>query len=115
MTSDITALQQRTEPASVALPPASAPVPALLARTTARLDMVLFILLLVLAFLLGSAPAHTSDLWMHLGAGKLLLSGDYHFGADPFAHTTANAAWVNLAWLFDALVYLLYTVAGGAG
>src|SRR5438093_5103681 len=111
MTSDITALQQRTEPASIVLPPAPAPVPAPLARSTARLDMVLFILLLVLVFLLGSAPAHTSDLWMHLGAGKLLLSGDYHFGADPFAHTTENTYWVIQARLFDALSFLLYTTA----
>jgi hypothetical protein len=81
---------------------------------TARLDVVLVGLLLALAFVLASFTARNTDLWMHLGTGKLLLDGQYRFGADPFAHTTQDAYWVNHSWLFDVLAYLVYNSLGGA-
>src|SRR5262245_22117024 len=114
MTSDAIAVQQCYAPTNLALPPTRASDSAKFTRTTAWLDVVLALLLLVLAFLLGSSPARNSDLWMHIGTGKLLVSGEYHFGFDPFAHTTTNAYWVNHGWVFDVFVYVLYTTLGGA-
>jgi hypothetical protein len=84
------------------------------ARSIARLDAILVGLLLLLAFVLALFAAPNTDFWMHLGAGKLLLQGQYQFGTDPFAHTTGDAVWVNHAWLFDLLAYLMYQTFGGA-
>ena len=46
-----------------------------LQRRLAWLDGALWVLVLVLAFLLGSFAATNSDLWMHLALGRDLLSG----------------------------------------
>jgi hypothetical protein len=70
---------------------------------------------LLLAFLLASVPARNSDLWMHLATGRALVHGEYHFGEDPFAQTTAGVYWVNHAWLSDLAAFGLYTLIGGAG
>jgi hypothetical protein len=59
-----------------------------LARRLAWLDGALWVLVLVLAFLLGSFAATNSDLWMHLALGRDLLSGVYRFGVDPYSFTT---------------------------
>ena len=34
--------------------------------------------------------------------------GAYPFGTEPFSYTTAGVAWINHAWLYDRIVYLLY-------
>jgi hypothetical protein len=72
-------------------------------------------MVLLLAFLLASFPARNSDLWMHLATGRALAAGEYRFGTDLFAYTTAGADWVNHSWLFDLLAYGLYEVGGGPG
>lgn len=71
-------------------------------------------LVVLFGFVLALFTAPNTDFWMHLGAGKLLLQGQYHFGTDPFAHTTADRVWVNHAWLFDLLADSLYTAFGGS-
>jgi tetratricopeptide (TPR) repeat protein len=84
-------------------------------RTARRLDVLLAAGVLLLAFLLASFPARNSDLWLHLAAGRLIAQRDYHFGVDPFAHTTQGAYWVNHSWLFDLSIYGIYQVLGGTG
>jgi hypothetical protein len=99
--------------AGVWLPPLPAAAPPL--WQGAFFDVVLGGLVLLLGFLLAAIPARSADIWIHLAAGKLLWQGQYHFGADPFAHTTGGAVWVNPSWLYDALTYAAYRGAGGAG
>src|SRR5713101_266290 len=99
----------------------SSPVPdiALGKRRQARLarvDRVLTGLLLLLTFFLGSFAVFNADIWMHLASGRLMARGEYQFGIDPFAYTTADVLWVNQSWLFDWLVNLLYSSPlGGEG
>ena len=82
---------------------------------TAWLDGTLALAVLALAFLLGAFAVRNSDFWLHLATGRLIASGQYSFGTDPFSYTTAGVPWVNHAWLFDLVLYGLYRVAGGAG
>jgi hypothetical protein len=70
------------------------------------------VLVLLLAFLFASFPARNSEVWRHLATGRALFAGEYRFGSDPFAYTTDGIVWVNHAWLFDALLYALYQIAG---
>jgi hypothetical protein len=77
------------------------------------LDGLLTLMVLALAFLLASRSARNSDLWLHLASGRLLASGQYHFGVDPFAFTTAGVHWVNHSWLYDLLTFLVFQVWGG--
>lgn len=66
----------------------------------------------LLALLLASVAARHSEVWLHLAAGRGLLSGSYRLGTDPFAYTTAGATWVNHAWLYDWALYLAHLVCG---
>jgi tetratricopeptide (TPR) repeat protein len=110
-------------PAAAAATPGAGPHAPRHEQTPARrsrrphllLDGILAGAVVVLAFLAASFVARNSDLWQHLASGRLLLEGKYRFGVDPFAYTTEGIYWTNHSWLLDALSYLLYGAAGGAG
>jgi hypothetical protein len=77
-----------------------------------KADLVLAGLVLLLGFLAASFAARNTDLWVHLAAGKRLVSGGYVPGSDPFSYSAANRPWVNHSWLWDFGAYVLY---GGRG
>jgi hypothetical protein len=53
-----------------------------------------------------------TDIWWHLAAGRLMVKERRLIFADPFAADTLGAAWVNVHWLFQVLVFLLYRLGG---
>ena len=77
-------------------------------------DWVLAFGVLALAFLIASFAVKNPDFWMHLATGRLLADGQYEFGKDPFSYTGEGRTWVNHAWLFDWLLYLLFKTGAGA-
>src|SRR5262249_18711144 len=66
------------------------------------------------AFLAGSTAVRNSDFWLHLASGRLVASGQYRFGVDPFSYTTRDVYWTNHAWLFDAGLYWLHRAGDSA-
>src|SRR5947209_7563683 len=113
-------LKQSQDPAGgvILLPQAQQPVTAATSdsrRGQYMLDCVLTFLVLALAFLVASFLARNTDLWFHLATGRLLANGQFAFGADPFAYTTAQVYWACHSWLCDLGLYALYGLAGGAG
>lgn len=70
---------------------------------------------MVLGFLLAAFAVRNSDVWQHLAVGRLVASGQYVPGVDPFGQDTAGRYWVNHAWLFDTLLYLGYWISGPNG
>jgi hypothetical protein len=80
----------------------------------ARLDGGLVVLVLVFGFLLGSTVARNSDVWQHLATGRLISSGQYTFGSDPFAYTSAGHPWINHSWLSDLVQYKIWQALGGS-
>lgn len=78
------------------------------------LDRSLLALVLGFAFLSGSFVARNSDLWLHRATGRLIASGDYRFGTDPFAYTTEGHYWANHAWLFDLGLHHSFQAFGDA-
>lgn len=103
-------------PATPEAPPAVVPSPP--AKTVAwpawfaGVDALLAALAVLLAFLVASFAARNSDLWLHLGAGRMLTTGEYKLGSDPFSYSAADRPWVNHSWLWDLGAYLLYTGSG---
>lgn len=79
-----------------------------------KVDVPFQILVLVLAFLLGSFAATNSDLWMNFATGRLIAEGKYEFGVDPFSYTTEAkehtpaTPWINHSWLSSWLFYGLH-------
>jgi tetratricopeptide (TPR) repeat protein len=109
---------QTTSVSSIPLPPRSPAVrwpatPEQLRRETLRLDRVLTVVGVVIAFLLASFAIRNTDYWMHAATGRLLAHGNYQFGKDPFAYTTDGVYWVNHSWLFDLGLYAVTSLLGG--
>jgi hypothetical protein len=81
-----------------------------LAYWCARLDRVLVGLALLFAFTIACFPVANSDFFQHLASGRLLASGEYRFGHDPFSFTSEGAYWANNSWLYDLALYGLYSI-----
>jgi hypothetical protein len=79
-----------------------------------RADLVLAVLVVVLAFLMGSFAIRNPDAFLHLATGRYLTEqGLGQVGVDPFTYTAEGVLWVNSSWLFDLLVYWLYQLGQG--
>src|SRR5262249_51916191 len=105
-----TGIQAASEGERIPLPPPTVPpagVPESVMRRVHVLEGFLVLLLLALAFLLGSFRATNSDLLLHLATGRMIATGNFTFGQDPFTFTSSGT-WVNHAWLFDLIAYLIY-------
>ena len=83
-----------------------------------KADVPYRILVVALAFLLGSFVASNADAWTSLATGRLLAEGKYTFGVDPFSYMTEAptgrrpVAWINHSWLYSWICYLLYGFNG---
>ncbi len=115
-----------------------APLPRLtqerLAEENARTDRILAGLTVLLAFLLASFPVFQFDAFRFLSTGRSIVQGEFRFGADPFTYTQHppqglswvhqllaavgveqhELQWVHTSWLFDVVVYGIYSLGGGA-
>ncbi len=103
-----------------AAPPDAAPVPPPMAAEAPPAQAVAWTpglvciaaLIPVLAFFLGSFRAANSDIWMTLASGKLLATGQYQIGVDPFSWASAGSYWANPSWVSSWLAYLIYENLG---
>ena len=68
--------------------------------------------LLALTFLLGCFPMGDFDVWWHLRAGQLILERGAVPRLDLFTYTNADRPWIDLYWLFQIGLALLYRMGG---
>lgn len=66
-----------------------------------------------LAFLLGCFPMADFDVWWHLRTGQLILETHTVPRFDLFTYTNAARPWIDVYWLYQVGMALLYR-AGGA-
>ncbi|MCK5260188.1 MAG: hypothetical protein KAJ70_03920 [Candidatus Omnitrophica bacterium] len=55
------------------------------------------------------------DLWLHLAVGKNILQNFSIPKVDFLSCTIANAPWINHEWLFQSIIYSVYSNAGIEG
>ena len=48
----------------------------------------------------------TPDVWLTLATGRLIHTGAYQFGVDPFSWASEGTYWANSSWLGSWLFYL---------
>lgn len=77
-----------------------------------RADRPLLVALLVVTFLLGCFPMSDFDVWWHLRTGQLILQTWHIPRVDNLTYTNAGRPWIDLYWLFQILIALLYKVGG---
>ncbi len=85
------------------------PSPERITRRLRLLDGLMVLVVLLFAFLSALFPAYNGDFFLHAATGRLIAHGQYQIGVDPFAFTTQGAVWINHHWLYDLIVYLLYS------
>ncbi len=60
-------------------------------------------------------PVQDSDLWWHLASGRDMVQNRHIPSVDVFSLTASGTRWINSYWLYDVLVYLLFTHLGVVG
>ncbi|HXU61502.1 MAG TPA: hypothetical protein VN962_07370 [Polyangia bacterium] len=65
-----------------------------------------------LAFLLGCWPLSDYDVWWHLRTGQLILQAGAVPRQDWFTYTNADRAWIDVYWLYQIGLALLFRLGG---
>jgi hypothetical protein len=55
------------------------------------------------------------DTWWHLASGRWIAQHHAVPHTDVLSFTVRNNEWINLQWLYDLLLYAVYSVAGASG
>lgn len=78
-----------------------------------KLDAILGVLAVVSVFILIFILSHKAifdlDIWLHLKAGEIIVKNKMIPLNDIFSFTLGAKPWVDHEWLFQVLVYLIYT------
>lgn len=72
------------------------------------IDATLVALLLSACFLLACCNLYDADMWWHLAGGRWILEQGHFPGKDPFTFGSADRVWIDLNWLFQIPLALLY-------
>ena len=57
-------------------------------------------------------PLTDGDIFWHLAAGREMIAHKHFLRVDPFSFTLQSPPWTDLHWLFQLIVYGLYTLGG---
>jgi hypothetical protein len=74
----------------------------------------LLVSLPALAFLLCCSPMADFDMWWHLRTGQLIVETGAVPRVDLFTYTNATRPWIDVAWLYEVGVALLYRLGGAS-
>ncbi len=86
--------------------------PGTRANARRRWRMAVLLSLLALTFLLGCFPMADFDVWWHLRTGQLILERGAVPHTDWFTYTNATRPWIDIYWLFQVGLALLYRMGG---
>jgi hypothetical protein len=72
-------------------------------------DRLLFVLALLLIFLISARAPVDTDMYWALRVGKEIVTQGEFIHTDPITYTHAGDAWVSHSWLFDVLLYGIFS------
>ncbi|RJO65053.1 MAG: hypothetical protein C4540_02330 [Candidatus Omnitrophota bacterium] len=64
---------------------------------------------LVLIFLMAHTSLYDLDIWLHLKTGEIIVRTHAIPVRDIFSFTVAGKPWIDHSWLFQVIVYALYS------
>jgi hypothetical protein len=77
--------------------------------------LVILVLLYCIPLSQAMVPFIDPDIWWHFRAGQWIFSHGYVPTTDPFSTFGIGKPWVAYSWLFEILVYTLFTKLGLLG
>ena len=77
--------------------------------------VIIFILLFLVPAAQALLPIDDPDIWWHLRTGQWIISHGRVPWTDPFSTYGAGKFWIAYSWLFDILMYGIYSAAGLLG
>src|SRR5262245_44015459 len=102
---------------STRLPAAPVPAPPVEERSQAGLRAFMLVALYSLPLLVAlrpvADPVLDPDIWWHLRVGQWVVENGTVPEVDPFARP--HRPWVAYSWLYEVLVYVLWSGLGLAG
>ena len=85
-------------------------------QTDGKKGFIPFLVILVVFCILFAAQKICSfDVWWHLKTGEWIWHHKAIPMVDPFSYTFPGAEWIDFEWLFQAVIYPIYKVAGFDG
>ncbi len=81
-------------------------------RTATAVAVAVFVILIAL---LSFGQFSYNDFWWHLALGKWMLASKSFLTHDIFSQHFSGKLWLNGTWLFDGLLYLLFSKTSFAG
>jgi len=81
-------------------------------RRLRLLDGLILAAFLALTFLLGAFPLKDTDFWWHLRTGDLIRQTGVVPSVDTYTFTVAGSPWVDLHWVYQVAVSLVYERGG---
>jgi tetratricopeptide (TPR) repeat protein len=76
------------------------------------LDGSILAVLVTIAVLLGIYELSDTDIWWHIRGGEWILDHRRPPRLDPFTFGSADRIWIDLHWLFEVVVALVFRIAG---
>lgn len=70
----------------------------------------LITLIILLSFLAGIFEICDYDFWYHLASGKLIIENRGSPQSDPFYYTLQNEPFITDYWLFQIILYFIYSI-----
>lgn len=70
---------------------------------------------LVFIFLMAHTSLYDLDIWLHIKAGEIITHTRTVPARDIFSFTMAGKPWIDHSWLFQVIVYMLYSWWGANG
>ena len=74
-----------------------------------------FVLMIILVFVCGCYCLVNGDIWWHLRAGEYILESSSIPDTNLFTYTNPDTAWIDLHWLFQIVVAVIYKGFGTTG
>ena len=72
-------------------------------------DRLLFVLTLLLIFMISARAPVDTDMWWALRVGKEIVTEGEFIRTDPITYTFGGEPWVSHSWLFDVVLYGMFS------
>ena len=79
---------------------------------TLTLDRLVTLIAFIAVFAMAARSIGDTDLYWHLATGRYIVETGEIPTTDPFSSTRSGTAWINVQWLPQVGLYLLYQLGG---